>query len=140
MKTSLIHLVPYLRFDGNCEEALTFYSHIFNGTINIEQRYKVLGNQVSDSYHSKILHAQFEFAEARFFACDVFPDRKTQPSGTNVSLSLLLEDTEHASHVFNSLSEDGTVQMPFEKQFWGDWHGGLKDKFGIDWNVNSLGR
>lgn len=139
MQNSAIQLIPYLRFDGNCEEALSFYADIFNGIVNIEQRYKVLGNEIPDSYHPKILHALFEFSEGKFFACDVFPDRKVQPSGTNVSLSLLLENIDEAEHIFRSLSKDGTIHMPFEMQFWGDWHGGLKDKYGIDWNVNSQG-
>jgi uncharacterized glyoxalase superfamily protein PhnB len=28
------------------------------------------------------------------------------------------------------------VHIPFKKQFWGDWHGNFKDRFGIRWMVN----
>lgn len=32
--------------------------------------------------------------------------------------------------------EGGSIEMPLEKQAWGDSFGGLRDRFGIDWGVN----
>ena len=37
---------------------------------------------------------------------------------------------------FQRLAEGGTVDMPLEKQMWGDEFGMLTDKFGISWMVN----
>ena len=33
----------------------------------------------------------------------------------------------------------GTVQMPLERQMWGDDYGMLVDKFGVAWMVNIAG-
>jgi len=34
-------------------------------------------------------------------------------------------------------SEDGEIEMPFDRQFWGDYFGSLTDKFGIRWMVTA---
>ena len=36
-----------------------------------------------------------------------------------------------------SLSVDGTVVMPLEKQFWRSLFGRVKDKFGIKWQITT---
>jgi PhnB protein len=37
---------------------------------------------------------------------------------------------------FTKLAEGGTVDVPLEKQMWGDVFGQLTDRFGIGWLVN----
>jgi PhnB protein len=37
---------------------------------------------------------------------------------------------------FNGLSEGGTVEAPFKKEFWGAYFGMLLDKFGVRWMIN----
>ena len=37
---------------------------------------------------------------------------------------------------FNALSEGGEVEMPMEDQFWGDYFGSFRDRFGIHWMIN----
>ncbi|HBK94994.1 MAG TPA: VOC family protein, partial [Porphyromonadaceae bacterium] len=32
--------------------------------------------------------------------------------------------------------EGGEVEMPMADQFWGDYFGSLKDKFGVYWMIN----
>jgi PhnB protein len=56
--------------------------------------------------------------------------------GNNVHLSLIGSDEANLTRYFNRLSEGGTVDMPLEKQFWGDAFGMLTDKFGVHWMVN----
>ncbi|MGL5911048.1 MAG: VOC family protein, partial [Phycicoccus sp.] len=55
--------------------------------------------------------------------------------GTNVHLSLSGDDPELRDY-WERLSDGATVEMPLEKQMWGDEFGSLKDKFGIGWLVN----
>lgn len=35
MKTKINKLIPYLNFEGNCEEALNYYKDILGGTVEI---------------------------------------------------------------------------------------------------------
>lgn len=65
MDNKIKNLLPYLNFEGNCEEALNFYKNIFD-----------------------------------------------------------------------QLAAEGKIGVAFEKQFWGQWHGNIVDKYGIRWMVN----
>lgn len=38
--------------------------------------------------------------------------------------------------MFNSLAENGTVQMPFQKTFWATEFGVLTKEFGVPWEIN----
>ena len=59
--------------------------------------------------------------------------------GNNVTISLSGDDAESLRSRFEGLAEGGTVDMPLEKQVWGDEFGQLTDRFGIGWLVNIAG-
>ena len=56
--------------------------------------------------------------------------------GNNMSISYLTETREQTEEYFNKISEGGTVTMPLDDQFWGDYFGACTDKFGINWMFN----
>ncbi len=56
--------------------------------------------------------------------------------GDNIHMSVVGSDMETLTKYFNALAEGGTVDMPLEKQFWGDTFGMLTDKFGVHWMFN----
>ena len=59
--------------------------------------------------------------------------------GTNVTLSLMGDDEAVLRSAYETLSVGGTIQMPLEKQMWGDVYGAFTDRFGIEWQVNISG-
>ena len=132
--SSNIPLTPYLSFNGNCEEALHTYKSILGGNYEIIQRYDNASLPSLPDYKDKILHGQFEFGGNKVFVSDTFPGSIV--SGNNIALSLEFENEKIAEGVFRKLSEGGKIQVPFEKQFWGAWHGNLIDRFGIRWMLN----
>lgn len=136
MSKQHVHLVPYINFEGNCEEALNFYSKILNGKVTIVQRYDAPEMKAPRGYHDKVLHASLQFGENELLACDIFPGSSTKKSSGDVALSLLPDDSEEGRRIFNELAKGGKVHHKYEKQFWGDWHGNLTDKYGIRWMVN----
>lgn len=131
-----IRLVPYLFFEGNCEEALSFYSGILNGKVTVEQRYDAPEMQAPEEYRNKVLHASMRFGENELLVADTFPGSKTQGSSGDVALSISTDDLEDGQRIFAALAEGGKVHHAYEKQFWGDWHGNLTDKYGMRWLVN----
>ncbi|HEY4154574.1 MAG TPA: VOC family protein [Puia sp.] len=133
-----IDLIPYLSFDGNCEEALNFYKGILNGRIEVMNRYNNPAMNAPEEYKNKILHARFYFGNQTLFASDVMPGKSGNPlpSG-NIALSLGLTDDVLAEKIFDQLAAGGKIGIPFKKQFWGDWHGNLVDQYGIRWMVNA---
>jgi PhnB protein len=129
-------IAPYISFQGNCEEALEFYNTIFNGDISIEQRYDAPEMNAPEEYRDKVLHASLQFGGNLILASDTFPGQNTGKSNGRVSLSVLIDKREEGKRIFDALADGGRVHHDYEKQFWGDWHGSLTDKFGIRWMVN----
>jgi PhnB protein len=136
MTNTDMDLVPYLQYQGNCEEALNFYKEILNGRIEIASRYDNPAMNAPEDFKNKILHARFYFGKYMLFASDMMPKKINEGLLSNISISLGLHDEEFAKDIFDRLSNGGKINIPFKKQFWGDWHGNFEDRFGIRWMVN----
>ena len=54
-----------------------------------------------------------------------------------VSCSISGDDPETLARWVEGLAAGGTVDVPFEKQMWGDTFGQVADRFGIRWLVNA---
>ena len=60
----------------------------------------------------------------------------TVTAGNNCYVCLSPDSLGEAKRVFDGLSGGGEVEMPFDKQFWGDYFGSFTDKYGIRWMVD----
>lgn len=136
MSNSDITLIPYLHFQGECEEALNRYKEILDGTVEIRERYDNPEMDAPDDYKEKVLHARFYFGGNTIMASDVFPGQSANHGTGDAALSITIDDVEKAKKMFDELTEGGKIGVPFEKQFWGAWHGNLTDRFGVRWMVN----
>jgi PhnB protein len=136
MSDTQVEMMPYLSFRGNCEEALNFYKGILDGQIEIVSRYDNPAMNMPEDFKNKILHASFRFGNYTLFASDVMPKKQDEHQTSNIAISLGFHDEGVAMNIFDRLSAAGEVHIPFKKQFWGDWHGNFKDRFGIRWMVN----
>jgi PhnB protein len=45
------------------------------------------------------------------------------------------ESVDDAERLFERMSGEGLVTVPFKKQFWGDTYGNFTDKFGVQWAI-----
>lgn len=130
-------LIPYLNFNGNCEEALNSYKEILNGKVEIVNRYDNPAMNAPEEYKNKILHARFYAEGIEFFASDVLPGKAQETNvKSRIAMSLAVEDPDRANVIFEKFALIGKVRIPFKKQFWGDWHGNLVDRYGIAWMIN----
>jgi PhnB protein len=136
MEIKVKQLIPYLNFEGNCEEALNFYSGILGGRVEVRTRYDNPAMKAPEEYKDKVLHARLYAGAITLYASDVFPGQGAQKNSGDVALSLDVSDPETGRDIFDRLAEGGATGVPFEKQFWGDWHGNLTDRYGIRWMVN----
>ncbi|MCF8428077.1 MAG: VOC family protein [Bacteroidia bacterium] len=131
----------YLNFNGNCEEAFTFYKSVFGGEFTYVGRYDEMpdseGFTISDTQKGKIMHIGLPIGSAILMGCDTFDNgMSTFVQGNNFSITINPESKEEANKLFESLSEGGMITMPLEDTFWGAYFGMLIDKFGIAWMVN----
>src|SRR5436309_2199682 len=134
----------YLTFNGNCEEAFKFYQSVFGGQIPYMGRYKDMppadiGNmKLKPGDEEKIMHMSLLISkETMLMGSDVGGEWSSNYSkGTNFSISINTDSREKSDKFFNGLSAGGTVGMPMQKTFWGDYFGTFTDKFGINWMVS----
>ena len=136
MENSELEMMPYLSFQGNCEEALHFYQKILGGEVEIVSRYDNPAMNAPENYKNKILHSVYKFGKYAVFASDVMPKNQHDNLQANIALSLGLHDEKKSAEIFEALSAGGKIHVPFKKQFWGDWHGNFADRFGIRWMIN----
>jgi PhnB protein len=133
MKGTDTTLNPYLAFNGNCREAMTFYKEALNGELNI-QTFGESPLDVPPEHKDKVMHATLTFGDAILMASDGMPGQEVT-FGNSVALSIAALEEAEGEKIFNNLSEGGTVTMPWEKTFWDAKFGMCTDKFGIDWMV-----
>ena len=126
-------LNPYLNFNGNAREAITFYQEVLGGDVTIST-FGEFGAEGEGS--DGVMHAQLETPDGfTLMAADTPPGMGEVTPGSNFAVSLSGDDAALRGY-FQGLAEGGTVDMPLEKQMWGDEFGMLTDKFGISWMVN----
>jgi PhnB protein len=127
---------PYLQFDGTAREAMETYHRIFGGTLDVNTfgEFGATGGE-HGAPADGIMHARLT-TDLGFtlMASDLPPGWGQPPQNGTVSLSGAEADTLRG--YFERLAEGGTVQMPLEKQIWGDVFGQLTDRFGVSWMVN----
>lgn len=129
-------LLPYLSFDGNTADAMKFYQSILGGKLTI-QTFGQAFPETPAELKERVMHAHLANDTLSFMASDTHPQHGAMHvPGNNFSMSIVGNDKDRLSGFFNRLAEGGSIQMPLEKQFWGDVFGSLTDKFGIQWMVN----
>lgn len=127
---------PYLFFDGNCEEAFTFYADTLRGTITFMQRHRgtPAESQVPEEWQDKVMHVRLELGDRAILGSDAPPPHFHRPEGFSVSLTLA--DPAEAERVYNALAEGGHVGMPLQETFWAARFAMLVDRFGTPWMIN----
>ncbi|MEV4681257.1 VOC family protein [Streptomyces kurssanovii] len=128
-------LNPYISFAGNAREAMEFYKSVLGGNLRLNT-YADIGGETSPDDADKIMHGMLETERGfTLMGADTPPGMEHKP-GNNFSISLSGEDAGELRGYWDKLSADGTVNVPLEKQMWGDTFGMCVDRFGISWMVN----
>ena len=126
----------YLSFKGNCQKALDYYQSIFGGKIVNRQDYSDEKIDIPEHYRNKLQHAELKGDGFHIMAYDASPDTPIT-DGTNIQMSIDLENEEKAKNVFHDLANQGKIQTEFQKTNWGAHYGRVTDQFGINWMINA---
>lgn len=135
-------LNPYLNFDGNCEEAMSFYKDAL-GVEFAGNGIMKMGDIPADGsapavpadYKNRVLHCALPLGDSLLMASDTWPGAPAKfVEGTNCYLSLSVDSNEEADRLFDLLSEGGNVEVPISQQFFG-YFGSFTDKYGVQWMI-----
>lgn len=129
----------YLNFNGNTEEAFTFYKSVIGGEFETIQRFgDTPGSGIPENLSHKIMHISLPIGNGNaLMATDALEELGQKViQGNNFYISINAESKEEANKLYNGLSVDGAIEMEIGDTFWGAYFGMFKDKFGIQWIVN----
>lgn len=131
---------PHINFNGNAEEAFTFYQSVFGGEFAKIIRFKDIAGPefpVPEKEANKIMHIALPVGKNFLMANDV-PESmgRTNENENRSKISISAESKEEAVRLFNGLSAGGQIEMPGEESPSGSYFGMFRDKYGIEWMVN----
>ena len=130
-------VIPYLFFNGTCEEAFKFYEKVLGAKIEAMLPYKDMPGDVQHPPEllNKIMHARMSIGGQTVMASDSPPDRFNTPQGFDINLSV--EKPEEAERIYNELSAGAkAIHMPLGETFWALRFGVFVDKYGTPWMIN----
>ncbi len=130
---------PHINFNGNAEEAFTFYKSVFGGEFGKIIRLKELSSPefpVPESDTEKIMHISLAIGKNKLIGNDVPSFMGQVNENENRSkISISADSREEADKIFNGLSSGGSVEVPMDDSPWGVYFGMFRDKYGIEWIV-----
>jgi len=125
---------PYLNFDGETRDAMTFYAKCLDAELVI-QSFRDSGMESPPGGEDRTIHAMITKGNVVIMASDTMPGERLV-KGNNVWINIDCTDTAEQDKLFAALGEGGTVVMPLADQFWGARFGMLNDRFGLGWMFN----
>ncbi len=130
---------PWINFNGNAEEAFTFYKSVFGGEFAKVMRFKDLAGPefpVAEKEANKIMHIALPIGNNFLIANDV-PEvmGRVNENENRSKIAISAESKEDADRLFAGLSAGGQVEMPIADSPWGSYFAMFRDKYGIEWTV-----
>lgn len=136
---------PWINFNGNAEEAFTFYKSVFGGEFEKIVRFKDLASaefQVPETEKNKIMYIALPINESCVLIGNDVPEfmGKVNERENRSKISVSIESREEAERIFNGLSSGGEVEGPMGDSPWGTYAGMFRDKYGIEWIIQFQGK
>jgi PhnB protein len=131
---------PHINFNGNAEEAFTFYKSVFGGEFEKIIRFKDIASAefpIAEKEANKIMHIALPIGNNFLMANDV-PEimGKTNENENRSKIFICAESREEADKLFSGLSAGGNVEMPIGDAPSGSYFAMFRDKYGIEWMVD----
>lgn len=138
----------YLNFAGNTEEAFNFYRQVFGGDfiggIHRMREAPAMPGQppLPQADQDLVLHVALATLGGHVLMGSDAPASMgfNLAQGNNMYINLQPDTRAETERLFAALAEGGTILMPLQDMFWGDYYGSLRDRFGVHWMCNCSSR
>ena len=131
---------PWINFNGNAEEAFTFYKSVFGGEFAKVIRFKDLAGPqfpVAEQDANKIMLITLPIGKSNMLMANDIPEimGKVNENENRSKIAISTETKEEADKLFNGLSAGGNIEVPMSDGPWGSYFGMFRDKYGIEWII-----
>ena len=132
----------YLNFQGQTEEAFTFYAKTFGTEITMLSRYSDAPawgpGEVPAEEKDLVLHAELPIIAGHvLMATDMLRSMGQETRiGNNTTLCLEVDSKEEADRLYTALAEGGSEGSPMADRPWGAYWGVTLDRYGIRWMIS----
>ena len=132
---------PWINFNGNAEEAFTFYKSVFGGEFTKVMRFKDLASpefSVAKNEEDKIMLITLPIGKNNMLMANDVPEimGRVNENENRSKILISAESKEEADKLFNGLSAGGNVEGPMGDSPWGSYAGMFRDKYGIEWIID----
>lgn len=102
----MLQTTPFILFDGNCAEAMTFYQNCLGGELTLKKLSDTpMKEQFPVEKHNRIIYAQLKNDQANFSATDWMASPNLEPKpGNTFSIYLTGDSYAELKSVFDKLS------------------------------------
>ena len=135
-------LNPWINFNGNAEEAFSFYKSVFGGEFTKVVRFKDIATDespVPEKEQNKIMYIALPIGKDALLIANDVPEVLGRVNENENRSKILVgtESKEEADRLFTGLSDGGEVEGPMGDSPWGSYAGMFRDKYGIEWIIES---
>ncbi len=131
---------PWINFNGNAEEAFTFYKSVFGGEFAKVVRFKDIASDefpVAEKEENKIMYIALPIGTNTMLIANDVPEvlGRVNENENRSKILVNTESKEEADRLFTGLSAGGEVEGPMGDSPWDSYAGMFRDKYGIEWIV-----
>lgn len=131
---------PWINFNGNAEEAFTFYKLVFGGEFTRIVHFKDLASaefSIAEDDEDKIMYIGLPIGKNNVLIANDVPGflGRVSENENRSKIHVNAESRDEADNIFNGLSAGGEVEGPIGDSPWGTYAGMFRDKYGIEWIV-----
>ena len=131
---------PWINFNGNAEEAFTFYKSVFGGEFTKIIRFKDLASadfKPAEKEENKIMYIALPIGKNNLLIANDVPEimGRVNENENRSKILVSAESREEADRLFTGLSVGGSVEGPMGDSPWGSYAGMFRDKYGIEWII-----
>jgi len=131
---------PWINFNGNAEEAFTFYKSVFGGEFAKVIRFKDLASpefKVPEKEENKIMQIALPIGTGTMLVANDVPEvlGRVEEHENRSKILVSTESKEEADRLFTGLSAGGEVEGPMGEGPYGTYMGMFRDKYGIEWII-----
>jgi PhnB protein len=132
----MLYCTPFLLFDGNCAEAMTFYQKCLGGQLTLTKLADTpMKAQIPPEKHNRMINAHLVSGAIEISAADWMASPAFEPiQGNMFSIFVIGGAYDELKAVFDKLAEEASKEwfqelhdMPFGT------YGQFFDRFGVQW-------